>query len=73
MSTFGGAEIGAALASHVLDRCNDPATLAHVSKISDYLNAGFLDIRSRHPYVLDVRRTGLVMSVTFDHPNGRHT
>ena len=24
VSTFGGSEVGAALASHVVDRCNDP-------------------------------------------------
>ena len=38
--------------------------------MSDYLDAGLLDVQSRHPYLLEVRRKGLVMSVKFDHPNG---
>lgn len=70
VSTFGGSEIGAALASHVVDRCSDPATLSHAVAMSDYLNAGFIDIQKRHPYLLEVRRKGLVMSVKLDHPNG---
>jgi len=70
VSTYGGAEPGCVVGSRVLDLCNDPATLAHAAAISDYLDAGLGDIRSRLGVLAEVRRKGLVMGLVFDSPTG---
>jgi putrescine aminotransferase len=70
VSTFGGAEPGCIVGSLVLDLCRDPRTLAHVSRISDRLAAGLADIRSRHGFLTEIRRKGLVMGLVFDAPDG---
>jgi acetylornithine/succinyldiaminopimelate/putrescine aminotransferase len=70
VSTFGGAEPGCVVASRVLELCRDPRTLAHVTEISDYLNQGLDDIRSRLGYLAEIRRKGLVMGLVFDAPTG---
>lgn len=70
VSTFGGAEPGCVVASRVLDLCSDPATLARVAENSDYLYAGLAEIRSRHGWLTDIRRKGVVMGLAFDSPSG---
>lgn len=70
VSTFGGAEVGCVVLSRVLDMCNAPATLANATAISDYLYRGFAAIQQRHPWLVEIRRKGLVMGLGFDHPNG---
>jgi acetylornithine/succinyldiaminopimelate/putrescine aminotransferase len=70
VTTFGGAEPGCVVGSRVLEMCRDPATLAHVAEISDYLHAGLTDIRSRLGYLAEIRRKGLVMGLVFDAPAG---
>jgi acetylornithine/succinyldiaminopimelate/putrescine aminotransferase len=70
VSTFGGAEPGCVVAARVLDLCSDPATLANVTRMSDYLYAGLDDIRSRLGFIQEVRRKGVVMGLTFDSPAG---
>lgn len=70
VSTFGGAEPGCVVAARVLDLCSDPATLAHVTRMSDYLHAGLDDIRSRLGFLKDIRRKGVVMGLAFDSPTG---
>jgi acetylornithine/succinyldiaminopimelate/putrescine aminotransferase len=70
VSTFGGAEPGCVVAARVLDLCSDPATLAHVARMSDYLGAGFEDIRSRLGFIKEIRRKGVVMGLVFDSPAG---
>jgi acetylornithine/succinyldiaminopimelate/putrescine aminotransferase len=70
VSTFGGAEPGCVVAARVLDLCSDPATLAHVSRMSDYLYAGLDELRSRLGFIREIRRKGVVMGLAFDSPTG---
>jgi len=70
VSTFGGAELGAAVSSVVLDRCNDPATLAHALRMAEYFVAGFRHIQQRHPFLLEIWSKGLVMGLKFNNRNG---
>ena len=70
VSTFGGAEPGCVVAARVLDLCSDPATLAYVARMSDYLHAGLDDIRSRLGFLKEIRRKGVVMGLVFDSPTG---
>jgi acetylornithine/succinyldiaminopimelate/putrescine aminotransferase len=69
-SSYGGAEVGCAVAHRVLEICSDPENLAHARRISDYLAAGFQDIQQRHPYLRKVHRQCLVMGLEFDSPSG---
>jgi putrescine aminotransferase len=70
VSSFGGAELGCAVAKRVVEVCSDPAHLAHALLISDYLGAGLSDIQSRHPYLLRIHRQGLVIGLQFDSARG---
>jgi putrescine aminotransferase len=70
VSSYGGAEIGCAVAKRVLELCSNPKNLSHALEISDYLGAGLADIQSRHPYLRAVHRQGLVMGLQFDNPRG---
>jgi putrescine aminotransferase len=70
VSSFGGAELGCAVAKRVVEICSDPINLAHALKISDYLGAGLREIQSRHPYLLKIHRQGLVIGLQFDNPRG---
>ena len=70
VTTFGGAEPGCVVGSVVLDLCRAPQALAHAASISDYLDAGLADIRSRLGFLKDIRRKGLVMGLVFDAPAG---
>lgn len=70
VSTSGGAEIGCRVASKVLDLCNAPATLENVRRMSDHLHAGLAAIQRRNPYLVEIRRVGLVIGLKVDHPQG---
>jgi acetylornithine/succinyldiaminopimelate/putrescine aminotransferase len=70
VSSYGGAEVGCAVAKRVLELCSDPKHLAHALEISDHLGAGLADIQSRHPYLCAIHRQGLVMGLQFDNPRG---
>ena len=70
VSTFGGAEPGCVVGNAVLDLCQAPATLKHVQSISDYLYAGLCDLQSRHDYLVEISRIGLIMGLKFDNVNG---
>jgi acetylornithine/succinyldiaminopimelate/putrescine aminotransferase len=70
VTTFGGAEPGCVVGSVVFDLCRAPQALAHATSISDYLDAGLADIRSRLGFLKDIRRKGLVMGLVFDAPAG---
>jgi acetylornithine/succinyldiaminopimelate/putrescine aminotransferase len=70
VSTSGGADIGCRVASKVLDLCSDPATLDNVRRMSDHLHAGLVAIQSRNPFLVEIRRCGLVMGLKVDHPQG---
>ncbi|MDD9304874.1 MAG: aspartate aminotransferase family protein [Desulfobacter sp.] len=68
ISTFGGAEPGCYLASRVLDICSDPKTLAMVRKNAEILGQGFKDLKTRYPFLKEVRQCGLVMGLEYDDP-----
>jgi len=70
VTTFGGAEPGCVVGSVVLDMCRAPQALAGATQTSDYLYAGLIDIRSRHGFLQDIRRKGLVMGLVFEAPTG---
>jgi acetylornithine/succinyldiaminopimelate/putrescine aminotransferase len=70
VSTSGGAEIGCRVASKALDLCSAPETLENVRRRSDQLYAGLSAIQRRNPYLVEIRRAGLVMGLKVDHPQG---
>jgi putrescine aminotransferase len=71
VSTFGGAELGCAVASKVLEITERPATLPGVAEISGRLGAGLDRIaRTFHEWLLEVRRCGVVMGLRFADPVG---
>lgn len=71
VSTFGGSEIGCVVACRVLEICSDPAVLANVTAMSDYLGAELEKLREANPdKFLEIRRNGLVMGLKFAGPVG---
>jgi len=70
VSTCGGAEIGCRVAVKVLEISSRPSVLNNASRMSDYLNEGLTDIKKRHPFLKEIRRSGLVMGLKFDHETG---
>jgi len=67
VSTFGGAEIGCEVTLKVLEILARPGVLENARAMSDLLGAGLEDIRARHPFLVEIRRRGLVMGLRFDH------
>ena len=70
VSTFGGSELGCALALRALELCAAEETAKHVAEIAAHLAAGLSELRSRHAFLCDVRQQGLVVGLGFDDPNG---
>jgi acetylornithine/succinyldiaminopimelate/putrescine aminotransferase len=70
VSTFGGAEIGCRVAERALALSAHPDTLARVRRLSERFGKGFDAIRRREPFLVEVRRQGLVMGLKLDHPAG---
>ncbi len=70
VSTFGGSEIGCSVALRSLELCASPETARNVGAMSAHLATGLADLRSRHPFLCDVRQKGLVTGLGFDDPNG---
>jgi acetylornithine/succinyldiaminopimelate/putrescine aminotransferase len=70
VSTFGGAEPGCHVASRVLDICSDPALLASVRKHATILGKEFADLKSRYPFLKEIRQCGLVIGLKYDDPLG---
>ena len=70
VSTFGGSEIGCVLALRGLEISASQETARNVAEMSSHLAAGLADIRSRHPFLCDVRQKGLIAGLGFDDPNG---
>jgi putrescine aminotransferase len=70
VSTFGGSELGCTVALRALELSAAPETARRVEDTSAALADGLADLRSRHPYLCDVRQKGLVVGLGFDDPNG---
>lgn len=63
-STFAGGAIVTNVASHVVERINQPEFLAHVSEVGEYLLERLEEINS--PHIKDVRGQGLMLGVEMD-------
>lgn len=70
VSTFGGSELGCAVALRGLELSASPETARNVAEMSDHLASGLAELQSRHPYLCDVRQKGLIVGLGFDDPNG---
>jgi putrescine aminotransferase len=70
VSTFGGSEIGCAVALRGLELSAAEETARNVAEMSRHLAEGLADIRSRRPFLCDVRQKGLIVGLGFDDPNG---
>jgi acetylornithine/succinyldiaminopimelate/putrescine aminotransferase len=68
ISTFGGAEVGCAVALKVLDIASQPAFLSHVNMLADMFGDGFRQLQARHTGILaGVRQLGLMMGLELRH------
>jgi acetylornithine/succinyldiaminopimelate/putrescine aminotransferase len=66
ISTFGGAEVGCAVALAVLDLTAEPAFLNHVSELADRFASGFQQLQARYPETLvEARQLGLMIGLVF--------
>jgi putrescine aminotransferase len=70
VSTFGGSELGCVVALRGLELCASEETARNVAEMSEHLARGLSDLRSRHPFLCDVRQKGLIVGLGFDDPNG---
>ena len=64
VSTFGGAELGCAVGSAVVELVDDPAFLARVRELGERFESGFAGL----PF--ELRRRGMTMGLRFDEPEG---
>ncbi len=66
VSTFGGAEVGCAVALKVLDLTADPAFLKRVGELAGRLAGGFQQLCVRYPETLvEIRQLGLMIGLAF--------
>ncbi len=65
-TTFGGGPLVTAVAKVVFERIADPAFLAHVREVSDYLDEALHDFASAHPQVIELRGRGLMRGLQID-------
>ena len=64
ISTFGGAEVGCAVAMKVLEISSAPEFLAHVEALGEHFARGFEALKGKHPQVLvKLRQKGLMMGI----------
>ena len=62
-TTFGGGPLVTAVAQVVLHKISDPAFLAHVREIGDYLDESLHDLASSHSQIVELRGRGLMRGV----------
>ncbi|MGV8880674.1 MAG: aspartate aminotransferase family protein [Rhodoglobus sp.] len=71
IGTFGGSEIGAVAALTVLAITRDPATVAHVDRLSAFFGAQLAEVADRYPGVVTgIRQDGLVIGIEFEEALG---
>jgi acetylornithine/succinyldiaminopimelate/putrescine aminotransferase len=70
VSTFGGSELGCVVALRSLELSASKETARNVAAMSAHLEQGLGDIRSRQPFLCDVRQKGLIVGLGFDDPYG---
>ena len=71
VSTFGGAEVGCRVARAMLDITTRDSTQDRITALVERFTAGLGELQRHHPDRLtEVRQTGLVIGLRFDHPQG---
>ena len=65
-TTFGGGPLVTAVAKVVLERIADPAFLAHVREVGDYLDEALHDFADSQPRVRELRGRGLMRGLLID-------
>jgi acetylornithine/succinyldiaminopimelate/putrescine aminotransferase len=71
ISTFGGAELGCAVALKTLEITLRPQTRERVARLTDRFRAGLSAIAADDPdWLVEVRQDGLVIGLRFAHPEG---
>ncbi len=66
ISTFGGAEVGCAVARTVLEWTAEPAFLKRVNELAERLSSGFQQLQDRYPdSLVEVRQQGLMIGLVF--------
>jgi acetylornithine/succinyldiaminopimelate/putrescine aminotransferase len=70
VSTFGGSEIGCRVALAVLDITTRREVLDHIGHLIERLERELAGIQREHPWLVEVRQSGLLIGLRFDHPNG---
>jgi acetylornithine/N-succinyldiaminopimelate aminotransferase len=65
-TTFGGGPLVTAVAKVVFERIADPAFLAHVREVGDYLDEALHDFAAAQPRVLELRGRGLMRGLRLD-------
>lgn len=63
-STFAGGAVVTNVASHVVERINQPGFLAHVTEVGEYLMERLEEINS--PHIKEVRGRGLIAGIQLD-------
>jgi putrescine aminotransferase len=64
ISTFGGAEVGCAVALKVLDLTADPAFLKRANELAGRFASGFQELQARYPQTLvEARQMGLMIGL----------
>ncbi len=67
-STFAGGPFVTAVAQVVFNKISQPAFLAHVREVSDYLDESLQDLMQRHAEVTELRGKGLMRGVRMTIP-----
>ena len=70
VSTFGGSEIGCRVALAVLEITTRQEVSEHVRHLIDRLTEELARVQRDHPYLLEVRQSGLLIGLRLDHPDG---
>ena len=66
VSTFGGSDLGCEVARTALALSTEPPTLDRVARTSERMAAGLARIAADHPFLVEVRRRGVIMALRFD-------
>jgi acetylornithine/succinyldiaminopimelate/putrescine aminotransferase len=73
VTTFGGSDLGCEVARTALALSTAPSTLERVARTSERFAAGFERIAANHPFLVEVRRCGVIMALRFDDRMGAIT
>lgn len=70
ISTYGGSELGCAVACASLDLAAEEDTKCRTTENAAYLRAGLDELRGRYSYFTDIRQLGMIFGLGFDEPTG---